>query len=254
MFEDSLLESGDRFKHEKRRGKTTLAALAMQVVLVGMILVLPLYFTEKLPEQRMLAVLVAPPPPPPPPAAAASAPAPKVVKPVQSNIERGVLHTPTKIPDRVQVVQEEAPPAPTVSANGVVGGVPGGVPGGQLGGALGGVINSVAAPVVVEKPKITTPQRVRVSQGILEGSLLHKVAPVYPLLARQAHMQGAVVLQAVIAKDGSIEKLQVIQGQTLLTDAAVEAVKKWKYKPYLLNGEPVEVETTITVNFTFSRG
>ena len=67
-------------------------------------------------------------------------------------------------------------------------------------------------------------------------------------------MHGAVILQAVIAKDGSVEKVKVVQGQALLTDAAIAAVKQWRYRPYLLNGEPVEVETTITVNFTLVQG
>jgi len=133
---------------------------------------------------------------------------------------------------------------------GVVGGVPGGVPGGAIGGVLGSVINS--APAVV--PKVATPQRVRVSQGVSQGLLIHQVKPTYPPLARQARIQGTVVLQAVIGKDGTIQNLRVVSGHPMLAPAALEAVKQWRYKPYFLNGEPVEVDTTINVNFTLAGG
>jgi periplasmic protein TonB len=132
----------------------------------------------------------------------------------------------------------------------VVGGVPGGVPGGAAGGLLGGIIGNVPATV----PKAATPQRVRVSQGVSQGLLIHKVQPTYPPLARQARVQGAVVLQAVIGKDGAIQNLHVVSGHPMLTGSALEAVKQWRYKPYYLNGEPVEVETTINVNFTLGGG
>jgi len=133
---------------------------------------------------------------------------------------------------------------------GEVGGVPGGVPGGQMGGVIGGIISST--PVAV--PKAATPQRVRVSQGVSQGLLIRKVQPAYPPLARQARIQGQVVLQAEISKNGSIENLRLISGHPMLAPAAIEAVKQWRYKPYLLNGEPVAVETTVQVNFTLAGG
>jgi len=147
------------------------------------------------------------------------------------------------------IKEEEAPP-PVMSASGVVGGVPGGVPGGQMGGVIGGIISST--PMAV--PKVATPQRVRVSQGVSQGLLIRKVQPTYPPLARQARIQGQVMLQALISKDGSIENLRLISGHPMLAPAALEAVKQWKYKPYMLNGEPVEVETTVQVNFTLAGG
>jgi protein TonB len=124
--------------------------------------------------------------------------------------------------------------------------VEGGTAGGQIGGVIGGVIGSV--PVAV--PKMAAPQRVRVSQGVSQGLLTRKVMPQYPPVAREARIQGQVVLQAVIGKDGSVQNLRVVSGHPLLNSAAVDAVKQWHYKPYMLNGEPTEVETTITVNFT----
>ena len=146
------------------------------------------------------------------------------------------------------IKEEEAPP-PVTSMAGVVGGVPGGIPGGQMGGVIGGIISST--PMAV--PKVAV-QRVRVSQGVTQGLLLRRIQPNYPPLARQARIQGSVLLQAEISKDGSIQNLRLISGHPMLAPAAIDAVKQWKYKPYILNGEPVEVETQITVNFTLAGG
>jgi len=173
----------------------------------------------------------------------------KIVKQVQTELVNGQLRTPTKIPEKVQMIKEDEAPPPVMSAAGVVGGVPGGVPGGSMGGVIGGIISST--PIV---PKVATPQRVRVSQGVTQGLLIRKVQPAYPPLARQARIQGSVLLQAEISKDGTIQNLRLISGHPMLAPAAIEAVKQWRYKPYILNGEPVEVETQITVNFTLSGG
>jgi periplasmic protein TonB len=247
MFEDSLIESGNRLK--TKRGMTTTISFVFQVGLIGILVLIPLLFTEALPKTQLMTFLVAPPPPPPPPPPPAAAPV-HVVKQVQTDIINGQLRTPTKIPEKVQMIKEEEAPPPMMAAGGVVGGVPGGVPGGQMGGVIGGIISS--APVAV--PKVATPQRVRVSQGVTQGLLVRKVQPTYPPLARQARIQGSVLLQAEISKAGDIENLRLISGHPMLAPAAIEAVKQWKYKPYILNGEPVEVETQITVNFTLSGG
>jgi protein TonB len=146
------------------------------------------------------------------------------------------------------IKEEEAPP-PMQATGGVVGGVPGGIPGGQLGGVIGSVItatNAVSVPRFVP----ATPQRVRISQGVTKGLLVHRVEPTYPTLARSARVQGEVVLSAVIDTNGQITNLQLVSGHPMLVPAALTAVKEWRYKPYLLNGQPVEVETTITVIFS----
>src|SRR4029079_16482809 len=241
MFEDSLLESGGRLK--KRSPLTTVLSFLFQIGLLGVMILIPLIYTEALPKQQLMTFLVAPPPPPPPPPPPAAAPVVKVQK-VVSELDQGQLRTPTTIPKKVLIAHDdEQPPSGAV---GVVGGVPGGVPGGQMGGVIGGVISST--PVAV--PKVATPQRVRVSQGVTEGLLMKKVQPTYPPLARSARIQGQVVLQAVIGKDGTIQNLRAISGHPMLTPAAIDAVRQWRYKPYFLNGEPVEVDTQITVNFT----
>jgi periplasmic protein TonB len=246
MFEDSLIESGGKLK--TKRGWTSMVSFALEFMIIGVMVLIPLIFTEALPKGQMMFLLVAPPPPPPPPPPAA-APV-HVVKQIQTDIVNGELRTPTKIPKKVEMIKEDEAPPPVMASTGVVGGVPGGVPGGSMGGVIGSVLSGT--PVAV--PKIATPTRVRVSSGVVSGLLLRKVQPNYPPLARQARIQGVVVLQAQISKEGTIENLQLISGHPMLAPAAIEAVKQWKYKPYLLNGEPVEVETQVQVNFTLAGG
>ena len=240
MFEDSLIESGGKLKTS--RGRTTTFSFILEAVIVGVMVLIPLLFTEALPKAQLMMALVAPPPPPPPP----PPPAVKIVKVVQTDIVNGQLRTPTKIPKKVEIIKEEEAPPPSM---GVVGGVPGGVPGGSMGGVMGSIIGGTPTAV----PKVAV-QRVRVSQGVTAGLVIHTVQPMYPPLARTARVQGAVQLAAIIGKDGTIQNLHVISGHPLLTQAALDAVKQWRYKPYILNGEPVEVDTQITVNFTLSGG
>jgi protein TonB len=236
MFEDSLMESGGRIKTNQKW--TALISTLVQICLVLFLVLLPLIFTEALPKGQLTTWLVAPPPPPPPPP-----PAAPQIQHVQkvSEIVDGSLRTPTKIPKVVKMIEEDAAPAPSA---GVVGGVVGGVPGGSAGGVIGGIIGSAAPP-----PKVATPQKLRVSSGVAEGLKIHDVTPAYPQMARIAHIQGDVLLQATISKAGVIENLHGVQGHPILIQAAMDAVKQWKYKPYILNGEPVEVETTIKVQF-----
>ncbi len=245
MFEDSLIESGGKLS--TKRGMTTTISFVLQLVLIGVLVLIPLLFTEALPKTQLMTFLVAPPPPPPPPPPPAAVV--KIVKQVQTDIINGQLRTPTKIPQKVEMIKEDEAPPPVMTGT-VIGGVPGGVPGGQMGGVIGGIISST--PIAV--PKVAAPQRVRVSQGVTQGLVIRRVQPTYPALARQARIQGSVLLQAEISKDGSIQNLRLISGHPMLAPAAIEAVKQWKYKPYFLNGEPVEVETQITVNFSLSGG
>ena len=148
--------------------------------------------------------------------------------------------------------EEEAPPQIS-SGGGVIGGVPGGIPGGQLGGVIGGIVSSVSNTAMV--PKLAAPlipKRIRVSQGVTKGMLVSKVEPRYPIIAVGARVQGIVILSAIISKNGQIDNLTVVSGHPMLVQAAIDAVKQWRYRPFLLNGEPVEVETTVTVTFQLS--
>ncbi|MFC6646118.1 energy transducer TonB [Granulicella cerasi] len=129
-------------------------------------------------------------------------------------------------------------------------GMAGGVPGGVMGGIAGGT--GAGPAIVVAKPKPTGPARI--SSGVMAGQLVNKTQPVYPPIARAAHQSGSVVLHAIISKTGSIEDLKVVSGPAMLQGAALDAVRSWRYKPYILNGEPTEVETTVVVNFNLNGG
>jgi len=249
LFSDCLLEIDGQ--QSRRRGLSTGISFVLQCLILGVLLIVPLMFTDELPRQQLLTMLIAPPPPPPPPPPAAPAQVVKVIR-VQSDIMNGELRTPSRIPAKVQMIKEEEMPPSLNTGGGVVGGVPGGIPGGQLGGVIGGIISSTSHAIV---PKLVkpTPQRIRISQGVTSGLLINKVEPAYPVLARQARIQGQVLLSAVISKEGQIENLQVVHGHPMLVPAAIDAVKQWRYRPYLLNGEPVEVETEIIVTFALAQ-
>jgi periplasmic protein TonB len=247
LFADCLLESSGR--ERGRRSFATALSVTLQCLLIGTMLIVPLLFTEALPRQQLLTLLVAPPPPPPPPPPAAPAAATKV-RVIQSDFAGGQLRTPTRIPGKVQMIHEDEAPPPEMAIGGVVGGVPGGIPGGQLGGVIGGIVSATSSLASV--PKLSAPaapQRVRISQGVTRGLLLSKIEPQYPTLAKAARVQGEVILTAIISKQGTVEKLSLVSGHPMLVPAAIEAVSQWRYRPYLLNGEPVEVESTITVSF-----
>jgi len=122
-----------------------------------------------------------------------------------------------------------------------------------LGVGLSRAQDAPSAPVVQTAPP-TPPSIARLSGGVMAGNIKAMVPPVYPPDAKRQHVEGSVVLHAIIGKKGAVEKLVVISGSPLLSDAAIDAVRRWTYKPYLLNGQPVEVDTTITVNFNMGSG
>lgn len=222
-----------------------MVSFILEAVIIGIMILIPLMFTEALPKAMTMTFLAAPPPPPPPPPPPAEV---HIVHQVETDIVNNQLRTPTKIPKKVEMIKEEDAPPPQM---GVVGGVPGGVPGGSMGGVMGSIIGGTPASI----PKMIAPQRVRVSGGVIQGSKTHDVQPQYPQMAKIARVQGPVVLAAIIGKDGAIQNLHVVStASPLLNQAAIDAVRQWRYRPYILNGEPVEVDTTITVNFTLSGG
>jgi protein TonB len=245
MFSDSLLEFGVQ---RKRKFLATTTSLIVNCLAIVAMLIIPLAFPEALPKAQLLTFLVAPPPPPPPAAAEVQ----PVVRQIQTDmLNNGALRTPTNIPQKIQMIKEEAPP-PMPASGGVVGGVPGGIPGGQNGGVIGSVISATSSLAAVPKFVLATPQRIRISAGVTKGLLIQRIELPYPTLARAARVQGDVGLSAVIDTNGHITNLQLVSSHPMLVPAAIAAVKQWRYKPYLLNGQPVEVETTITVIFTLS--
>jgi protein TonB len=245
MFSDGLLEFGVQ---RKRKFLATTTSLIVNCLAIVAMLIIPLAFPEALPKAQLLTFLVAPPPPPPPAAAEVQ----PVVRQIQTDmLNNGALRTPTNIPQKIQMIKEEAPP-PMPASGGVVGGVPGGIPGGQNGGVIGSVISATSSLAAVPKFVLATPQRIRISAGVTKGLLIQRIELPYPTLARAARVQGDVGLSAVIDTNGHITNLQLVSSHPMLVPAAIAAVKQWRYKPYLLNGQPVEVETTITVIFTLS--
>jgi protein TonB len=245
LFSQSLVE--DSAQDRQRRFWTRFWSTSAQVGVLFVLVLIPLWFTDALPVQQLATFLVAPPPPPPPPPPAA--PTIKVQK-IVSEVVNGQLLTPNKIPRSVKMIKEEEAPPP-MSGMGVIGGVEGGVPGGQVGGVIGSILSSTrnsGTTVAVAAPA----KPMRISSGVSEGMLVQKIEPAYPVIAQRAHIQGTVRLQAIISRQGTIENLQLIEGHPMLVPAAIDAVKQWKYRPYVLNGEPLPVETIVIVNFHLS--
>ena len=238
MFDDLVESSVVRKK--TNTGWAVILSTIVQVCVLVVLILIPLIYTQALPKAMMATLLIAPPPPPPPPPPPAEAP--KIVKPVARLIQQGKLMQPRAIPKQVEVFKEaELPPEAPVA-----GGVLGGVDGGLLGG-LGSGPAVAAPPPPPPAPKQT--QRIKLGGQVVAAKLVAQPHPVYPPLARQARIQGNVVLHAIIDKDGRVGELQVISGHPLLVQSALEAVKNWRYQPTQLNGDPVEVDTTITVSF-----
>jgi periplasmic protein TonB len=208
-------------------------SFVVQLVIVGVMILIPLIYTEALPKGMLNTFLVAPapPPPPPPPAAPIKIVRPRIVQPQ-------TMVAPTVIPKQVAMIKDEAPDV-GAGSNGF------GVAGGT-GDALGGGILNTAPP----PPPKAAPSRIKVGGNVQSASLIRQVQPVYPPIAKTAHVSGTVILHAIIAKDGSIQELQYISGPALLMKSAMDAVHEWRYKPTMLNGEPVEVDTTVQVVFT----
>jgi protein TonB len=148
------------------------------------------------------------------------------------------LTAPTRIPHNITIVAEKEAPPSTFGVAGMEG----------LGGTTSGVTDMFAnkGPQV----KAAAPKKVNISAGVMVGMLIQKTQPVYPPIAKAARVSGTVVLQAEISKQGTIQNLHVVSGPAMLQQAAMDAVKSWRYRPYLLNNEPVEVETTVNVIFT----
>jgi protein TonB len=244
MFDEMVVSS----PHPKGTNKwwTVLVSSAFQIAFLAILILIPLIYTEALPKTMMATMLTAPPPPPPPPPP--PAPAQVVhVKPQAHLMDAGKLVAPKVIPKEIKIIKEDA--EPDMGAVGMAGGVPGGVAGGSMGGVLGGVIGGMApAP---PKPKQTGP--LRVGGNVQAARIINRVQPIYPPLARQTRISGTVRLHAIIGKDGMIQQLEVLNGHPLLQQAALDAVRQWRYQPTLLNGEPVEVDTTIDVIFSLNQ-
>jgi len=212
-------------------------SIAAHVFIFGAIIIIPLMATDVLPTppSMMAFVASAPPPPPPPPPPPAPAVAQPKVTPVVSNPNAAPIEAPKEIKPEVSV--------PSVG-EGVPGGVEGGVPGGVVGGVVGGLPEAPPPP----PPPPSAP--VRVGGNIKQPNKTKDVKPVYPPIAQSARVQGVVIIEATIGPDGRVKEAKVLRSIPLLDQAALDAVKQWQFTPTLLNGVPVPVIMTVTVNFT----
>jgi protein TonB len=241
LFED-LLDS-DVKTHKTKQGYTLPVSIAIHIVVIIAVVVIPLMTAEALPEPTSVVkaffvepAAAPPPPPPPPPPAPKAQVQPRVAstpQPVQENKFTAPIDTPDSVkPDEGIDLGVEG---------GVPGGVEGGVPGGVVGGVVGGLPDAPPPPAAV-----------RVGGQIKEPKKLKNIAPVYPDIAKQARVQGVVILECTISPQGKVTDVKVLRGIPLLDAAAIEAVKQWVYSPTLLNGVPVPVIMTVTVNFRLS--
>jgi len=236
------IESGARLGRNPFAGA---GALALQCLLLLVLVVIPLFTTGPLPKRETLTTLYLQ----PPPAAAGNATRLRAPTPESPTT---YTHTSTGITAPVHKTQET--PAPSVgTSGGVVGGVPGGMVGGIPGGVLGEVLNGARSlPIPVKMPDPAPVKRIRVASRVVEANLIHDVTPQYPSEAGRERIEGTVVLLAVIGTDGSVKDVRLESGLPILAQAAIDAVKQWRYKPYMIGGEPVEVDSRITINFTLS--
>ena len=233
--------------HSRARSlSATLAtSLAIHTALLAALVLLPILFYNAMPEPGatvraffVAPVDMAPPPPPPPPPAAVARTAHTVAPPVQP-VEPGRLIAPIEIPDEIK---------PETGLDlGVEGGVPGGVEGGVPGGVVGGVVGGLPLGPPPAPTKV-----VRIGGAIVAPKIIHKVPPEYPPLASAARVTGVVIVEAQVDVHGRVKTATVLRGVTLLDEAALAAVKQWRYQPLLLNGEPTEFILTVTVMFSLT--
>jgi protein TonB len=250
MFE--LFGAGQR---RAARGGTTplLISTATHLIVVAVLIIVPLMYVSTdlpaVPDMLAFVVSAAPPPPPPPPAP----PAPKSAKP-------SVVKS--QLPARVQAAPAQAPTAIVEEAviesgtdDGVPGGVEGGVPGGVVGGIVGGLLTTALPPPPrppPPPPPVVERAPVRIGGELTAPALLERAEPDYPPFAVRAQVQGIVILEAVVDRNGRVEDVRVLRSIPLLDSAAVAAVRKWRYSPLLLNGQPERFVLTVTVSFSLA--
>jgi periplasmic protein TonB len=233
MFEDSTFESTGKIKTRSR--SWMLATLAMNGAILAALILMPLIYPDALPQHMLPTLLVAP-----------EAPKPEVrtepvrVQPARphnfTEFDQGRLVAPGIIP---RTPFAPLGPEQLFHAENL---------GGETGlGAMSGSGPFGGQPAIVVHPPV--PTSIHLPSKLVEGNLIYKTIPQYPAIAKASHTEGTVVLQAMISKTGTIEGLHVISGSPMLQQAAIDAVKSWRYRPYMLNGQSVEVETTVNVIF-----
>ncbi|HXZ18623.1 MAG TPA: energy transducer TonB [Candidatus Acidoferrales bacterium] len=252
IFHGSLLDLSST--RPRRSTKDFAASIFIHLAVIGVLVLAPFMFTEAIDLTQFTRMqLVAPPPPPPPP------PPPAQMIARRAPVKRvltvgGKLVAPTMIPQSVVMLHEKPlPPELDNVGAGIAGGVPGGVPGGQAGGVLGSILSGVqkAPPPPVAAPARTEP--IRVGGRVKPPRKIYGPLPEYPVLARQARVEGNVIVDAVIDTSGNVIEAKVISGPPLLMQAALDAVRQWKFEPTYLNDQPVPVRLLVTVEFSLGK-
>jgi periplasmic protein TonB len=243
VFEQSIL-----INHGSNKPWSFVASVSAELVAVSLIILIPLAYTDHLPEFHWKSVTVAPPVQPIQPV--------DVPHQASGSFTRAIFSRAARIFNPIAPKRDAAP----VFAGSPFEPPPGSIlPGDQFGGSnpIGDLFGKPVAvqpykpPAVIVKPNPPS-SPLRVSEGVQMAKLINRVIPVYPPLAKSARISGVVHLIGIISKDGTIRNLQVVSGHPLLTKAALDAVSQWVYKPTLLNNEAVEVIAPIDVNFTLS--
>ncbi len=238
---------------------TVIAGLTGQLFALGLLILMPLMYTDRIPVFRFIDLQISPPsgkPPAPPPhetPRVATQPAQAQSRFVDPNKLTAYTRIPPKALNLVDQISATAAAAESSFVPGAIydaNAVPTGIPF-SIGKALPPPPEPKSQPA--KAPAVRTPDRIRIGGLVLSAKIVRKVIPIYPAMARQPRVSGTVQLLGVIGKDGTVQQLQVISGHPLLVSAAVEAVKQWLYRPTLLNGEPVEVVAPIDVNFTLAQ-
>ena len=235
MFEDSLMESRVGGTSSGRRW-TTVASMSLQLTIAGLVIAFPLLHPQAVSFEIEAPKMLLPLPPKP------HAPPVRVQRITEaasnaafSDVPRPAILSTLSAETNTSVSEEPALLAP---GSGIA--MPSGLPGGILGG---GSHPSVSVGSAIPH------KAVNISSGVSEGMLIGPIRPLYPSIARAAHVEGTVVVEATISRSGVIESLHVLSGPTMLRSAAIDAIRAARYRPYRLNGEAVDVQTTITVNF-----
>ncbi len=245
LFAEAMLENSPT-RPPRRVGDFVVSA-AVQLLFLAALLAVPLYFSEAIDIHQFNKTLLAVPPPapaPPPPLASARSVTPKR----RALSVEAKLVTPRVIPNQVARLSEELGGNDLTAAIVPGEGVPGGVPGGQPGGVMGGVLSGAVPPPPV--PIDSAPKSpIRVGGKVKAPRLIFGPGPVYPLLARQARVSGAVVIDAVIDTQGNVVEMRTVSGQPILALAAMEALRQWKYEPTILGVEAVPVRLLVTITF-----
>jgi periplasmic protein TonB len=244
MFNDLVESSAAR--QGSRKPWTVTVSMVIQLFILAILVLIPLIYTRALPKALLNMIITAP---TPPPAAAPAGPVPRgTTNPTERRPQPDIFTQPPSIPAGVSMIRQQEPPE--LPGTGVIGAT-GGDNTAAPNAAMIGILNIGTPPAAPPTPRPVQQRIVRPS-NVQQAKLISEPMPVYPVLAREAGVQGDVVLHAIIAKDGRVEELTVISGNPMLIQAAREAVLQWRYQPTLLNNEPVEVDTTITVVFTMA--